>query len=113
MKHKYDNKIKTIFEENNTLFNELNEPNEIEFFNGDFLKFNWKDASILLMNSTCFTQDLVDKITIKAERECKSGAIIISFTKKLWDLGKNWECKPGFKRVMSWGIATVYIHRRK
>ena len=48
MKHKYDNKIKTIFEENNTLFNELNEPNEIEFFNGDFLKFNWKDASILL-----------------------------------------------------------------
>ena len=80
---KYDNKIKTIFEENNTLFNELNEPNEIEFFNGDFLKFNWKDASILLMNSTCFTQDLVDKITMKAERECKSGAIITSFTKKL------------------------------
>ena len=48
MKHKYDNKIKTIFEENNTLFNELNEPNEIEFFNDDFLQLNWKDASILL-----------------------------------------------------------------
>ncbi len=45
---KNDNKIKTIFEENNALFNELNEPNEIEFFNDDFLQLNWKDASILL-----------------------------------------------------------------
>ena len=89
MKQYYDNKIKTIFEENNNLFNELKEPNEIKFINGDFLKVNWKDASILLMNSTCFTQDLVDKISKKAERECKSGAIIISFTKKLWDLGKE------------------------
>ncbi len=28
------------------------------------------------MNSTFFTQDLVNKITIKDETECKSGAII-------------------------------------
>ena len=38
---------------------------------------------------------------------------LLSFTKKLWDLGNDWECNNGFKRLMSWGIATVYVHRRK
>ena len=113
MKKNYDNRINNIYEENKILLNELKEPNQIKFINGDFLKENWKDASILLMNSTCFTQDLVDKITIKAINECKSGTIIISFTKKLWDLGNDWECNNGFKRLMSWGIATVYVHRKK
>ena len=76
-------------------------------------KIKKKKKKLSKMNSTCFTQDLVDKITIKAINECKSGTIIISFTKKLWDLGNDWECNNGFKRLMSWGIATVYVHRKK
>ena len=113
MKKNYDKNIENIFNSYKNLFDNFNKVNNLIFIHGDFLKENWKDASILLMNSTCFTQDLVDKITMKAINECKSGAIIISFTKKLWDLGNDWECNNGFKRLMSWGIATVYVHRRK
>ena len=66
------------------------------------------------MNSTCFSIDLVNKIATKANKECKSGCIIISFTKNLSGLSKEyWEFKEGFKRNMTWGSATVYVHRKK
>ena len=118
--HKYSLKIKddyykTInakFEANKTLLN-IYKPNDIDYINGDFLKQNWEDATIMFANSTCFSAELIDKIAAKANQECKSGTIIITFTKKLSKLNTDWEIKDGFRRLMTWGIATIYIHRRK
>jgi hypothetical protein len=44
--------------------------------------------------------------------ELKQGAFFITFTKKLPDLSDKWEVCDGFRRLMSWGIATVYVHRK-
>ena len=110
----YNKKILEVIEDEK-LFKGFNKkPNILEFVNGDFLKRGWSEASVILMISTCFTIDLINKIAIKANKECKSGCIIISFTKSLVGLNKDyWEFKEGFKRNMTWGSATVYVHRKK
>ena len=56
---------------------------------------------------------MMDNIANKANKECKSNTIIITFTKKLSKLNKDWEIRNGFRRLMTWGIATIYVHRRK
>jgi hypothetical protein len=53
------------------------------------------------------------QLSIKAEEELQSGAFFVTFTKRLSNLGENWDVREGFRRLMSWGIATVYIHRKK
>lgn len=91
----------------------LTAPNKIEFYNGDFLKQKWNDTSIIFANSTCFGAELMTSIAQKANKECKPGTIIITFTKRLNSLSSDWEMRDGFKRNMTWGAATVYVHRRK
>jgi len=85
----------------------------IENVNGDFLLYEWTDASVVFANSTCFSKDLMEKIRIKAEL-LRKGTFVITFTKKLPGSSKSplWQVQDGFKRYMSWGVATVYIHKR-
>ena len=108
----YEDSIDEKFTNNRNLFN-LEKPNQIEFLHGNFLEQSWDDTSIMFANSTCFTENLMKSIATKANKECKSGTIIITFTKRLTTLNSDWELRDGFQRLMTWGIATVYIHRRK
>ena len=112
IKNNYNQTINETFKKNKKLFS-FDKPNMIEFIQGDFLNHNWEDASIIFANSTCFSLDMINKIAEKANKECKKGTIIITFTKKLNKLNSNWELRNGFRRLMTWGIATIYIHRRK
>ena len=66
----------------------------------------------MFANSTCFSEDLIRKIANKANNECKIGTIIITFTKRLSNLSNEWEFKKGFRRLMTWGIATVFVYRK-
>jgi hypothetical protein len=84
---------------------------EIEFINGDFLLADWSDASLLFANSTCFSPELMEALSKKAE-ETKVGTFFVTFTKKLPMLSDNWIVYDSFRRLMSWGIATVYIHKK-
>ena len=78
------------------------------------MKQNWGDASVILANSTCFSSDLMIQLAKKADSDLSPGAIFITFTKRLPNLNVNrWEIRDGFRRLMSWGIATVYVHRRR
>ena len=108
----YYKNIEKILKENRNLF-EFSKPNTLNLINGDFLQENWKDANLMLANSTCFSEELIRKIAIKANNECKKGTIIVTFSKRLTNLNSDWESKRGFRRLMTWGIATVYLHRRK
>ena len=54
----------------------------------------------------------MNKIANKANNECKIGTIIITFTKRLSNLSNEWEFKKGFRRLMTWGIATVFVYRK-
>ena len=65
------------------------------------------------LNSNCFSENMMNNIKKKANKECKSGTIIITFTKRLTTLNAEWELRDGFRRIMTWGVATIYIHRRK
>ena len=112
IKTTYDETINEKFNKNKDLLS-FTSPNTIEFVQGDFFKQDWKDASMIFANSTCFSMPMIENIAKKANKECKSGTIIITFTKKLNQLNSDWELKDGFRRLMTWGIATIYIHRRK
>ena len=85
----------------------------IEIIKGDFLKQNWENANIIFINSPCFSNDLINNIATKANKECKSNTIIITVTKNLNKLNSDWELRDGFRRLMSWGSATIYIYKRK
>jgi hypothetical protein len=84
---------------------------EFEVINGDFLNYDWTDASFVFANSTCFTPELMQSLAKKAE-ELKPGAFFVTFTKKLPVISNNWDLRLGFRRLMSWGIATIYIHKK-
>ena len=112
VKQVYDKSIDEKFNAYKQLFT-LSRPNKIEFIRGDFLKERWEDTSVMFANSTCFNKELMSAIAAKANKECKSGTIIITFTKRLDSLDHEWEFKDGFKRIMTWGIATVYVHKKK
>ena len=111
IKDKFDENLQIFSEENPNLVPKFTFNQNIELVCGDFLSMDWSDASFLFANSTCFSPDLMQSLSKKAE-ELPIGAIFITFTKKLPYLPENWEVNNGFRRLMSWGIATVYVHRK-
>ena len=110
MKEKYYQHIPKIMSDNHDIFRTIQDP-KLDVINGDFLEHSWTDSSFIFANSTCFSSDLMNKLAKKSD-ELKKGTFFVTFTKKLPGLGENWEVKEGFKRIMSWGIATVYVHRK-
>ena len=114
IKSKYEKKFEEVFNSFRTEYfpNHTTIP-VLELHNDDFLKASWKDATFVLANSTCFSADLMVSLAKKADEELQPGAFFITFTKRLPNLGSNWDLRDGFRRLMSWGIATIYIHRKK
>lgn len=86
----------------------------IELVNGDFMDRDLSDATFILINSTCFTSQLMNALSQKIQEEVQPGTVVVTITKKLPLLNKKaWSVKPGFKRLMSWGLSTIYLHRRE
>jgi SAM-dependent methyltransferase len=85
----------------------------VDFYEGDItdLKFHdWTaDGDVVLVNSTCFDDDLLKAVADLAEG-LRPGAVVITFTRPL--------PSPLFTIVdeelhqMSWGGATVFVQRR-
>ncbi len=71
--------------------------------------YDVSDCTLLFANSTCFDDMLMEKIAKKADT-CKPGTFFITFTRRLPSI--NWEVLEHERHMMSWGEATVYIHRR-
>ena len=87
---------------------------EIEFINGDFLKQDLSNASVIFINSTTFNDKLLGDLAMKFNEECEKGCLVVNTTMELSKLDKNkWEFLPYFRRYMSWGIATINVYRRK
>lgn len=110
IKEKYDQHINKIISEQNDIFRKVSNP-LLDVINGDFLEHSWTESSFVFANSTCFSSELMNKLSKKSD-ELRIGTFFVTFTKKLPGLGEKWEVKEGFKRIMSWGIATVYVHRK-
>ena len=109
VKRKYDEYFDEVIARNSELFKKNNKKCEIEILHGDFLDYNWSKVSVVFANSTCFSMELMEKLSKKAG-ELKEGSFFVTFTNELQNLSGRWIVKNGFKRIMSWGIATIYVH---
>ncbi|MFA6427513.1 MAG: hypothetical protein WCW16_03670 [Candidatus Magasanikbacteria bacterium] len=98
--------LSDFIDESPTLFPSRKETKVI-LHNGDFFSYNVSDADVVFIQSTCFGEELMAKLSEKLS-SLKPGSIIITAT---YDL-------PGFsvyaskKYTMSWGNATFYFHVR-
>lgn len=111
IKSVYDMKFESLLKNYPEYFENYKKIPDFDVINGDFLSYDWSDASFVFANSTCFTAELMQALAKKAE-DLKPGTFFVTFTKKLPGLSSNWDLRAGFRRLMSWGIATIYIHRK-
>ena len=101
---------------NNVKYMLHKDKSNVEIHHASILDYDWSDGDVVFANSTCFDIQLMDSISHKALK-LKLGALIITFTKEL-TLDPLNEGYPLFEILdrtrynMSWGPATVFIHRR-
>jgi SAM-dependent methyltransferase len=81
----------------------------IDFIRADATTYPWQDADVWFANSTCFDDALMAQLAKTAEG-CKVGSFAITFTKKI--PSAQWQVLESELEVMSWGHATVHIHRK-
>jgi SAM-dependent methyltransferase len=81
----------------------------VSVHHGSILEVDWSDGDVVFANSTCFDDSLIDDLS-KLSEALKPGAIVITFTKGL--TSNKFEVLERKRYRMSWGPATVYIHRR-
>ena len=80
---------------------------QIEFACGDAAAFNWgPTASLLFVNSTCFTEPLMAKIAAIADH-MPVGSFCVTFTRRL--PSALWQVREAQTHHMTWGKATVLI----
>lgn len=84
---------------------------KFDLIQGDFLsdEHEWEEADLIFANSTCFTEDLMMKLSVKSQA-CKPGTRFITFTASLDS--PYWKVIYKQQLAMSWGPATVFVHLR-
>ncbi|CAH0492775.1 unnamed protein product [Peronospora farinosa] len=83
---------------------------DIDFITGSLLTSKWEDGDVVFCHGTCFDDKEWTQISLAAEK-LKQGAFFISTTHVLRT--GLFEVIKSVKFTMSWGLATVYIHRRR
>ena len=90
---------------------------------GDIYEHDWSDSDMIFCNSTCFPQEMMDRIYEKTLK-CKKGTWFVTMSKKLPNAEKvnpgqpvdenlHWEFILAVKLEMSWGKATVNLQRKR
>jgi len=80
---------------------------KVEFFLGDMFELGWSEADLILVNSTCMSMELINKI---ADYSVKPGTWGITLSKSF--NSSKWKQVDYSFKPMSWGTATVYMHQR-
>mmetsp|Transcript_26649 Transcript_26649/g.42247 ORF Transcript_26649/g.42247 Transcript_26649/m.42247 type:complete len:320 (-) Transcript_26649:190-1149(-) len=86
-----------------------NRNQELKFVKGNLLKANWSDASVIFINSTCFSNKLMENIAKQAV-SLKTGACVVTLTRPM--VSPYFRLLDSKKYSMSWGDATAHIHIR-
>lgn len=83
----------------------------VEFICGNAMEVEWeKEATVAFANSTCFSDGMMKSIAEKGEK-MKPGSFFVTFTRRL--PSKRWQVLEYERHLMSWGEATVFIHKLK
>jgi hypothetical protein len=69
-------------------------------------------VDVIFANSTCFGEELMEKLSVQAALRMKPGAIFVSLTRTLSGIGESFTLEGNYQYAMSWGTATCYIHRK-
>ncbi len=72
---------------------------------------DWATADVAFACSTCFSASLASALCETASA-MRPGSFFIT-TSVVFDDAEGWECVDESLQAMSWGEATVYIHRRR
>jgi len=81
----------------------------ISFVHGSFLEVDWSDGDLVFANSTCFDEELMNEIAKQAST-LKDGAFVVTLTKSL--KADYLQLLYSKQHTMSWGYATVHIHKK-
>jgi len=108
--HKMSNQVHAKYEKDfqQILSSKVNKT--CEFYLDNLLDFDWSDGDVVFANSTCFDDSLMEAIGKKAS-SLKPGSFLVTFTKGI--KSEHFEQIEKKRYKMSWGPATVFIHRRK
>lgn len=91
-------------------------PPRVELHRGDFLHgVEWRGANVVLVNSAIFSDELFDATEARAAEVLSPGALVVTLRRGFADCGHEyacWELLEATKRRQSWGMSTVYVHRR-
>lgn len=79
----------------------------VSFLEGDIFATDWSDASMILVNSTCFYTEMLERVS---NAPVRTGCIAISLTMQLSTLA--WDLLQTSKHKMSWGTATIHVQRK-
>lgn len=81
----------------------------IELLNEDFLDLDFQNADIIFMHSTCFTDEVWEKLAYKF-KELKKGSYVIAVTRAL--RSSHLEYLKSKEYGMAWGRATVHYYQK-
>ena len=79
----------------------------------DFLEnceYDWTQADIVFINSTCFSDSLMHQLQSKAEK-LRRGARVMTLTKHF--NSTSFRIVDMVNYTMSWGLATCYFHQKQ
>jgi SAM-dependent methyltransferase len=88
---------------------DMTQPQDVQMVCGSILDYDWSDGDVIFANSTCFDDRLMQDMSAKAE-DLRPGAYFVTFTKPL--TSTQFEVLEKKRYSMSWGPATVFVHRR-
>lgn len=97
----------------------LNVSDRVHFENGDLFECSWHEASVILINSTGFEDDLMLRVAAKL-KDTAAGTLAITLSQPLSPSHSADSAMPvgGFACLiqtayrMTWGNATAYVYRR-
>lgn len=79
----------------------------MQFIHSDILAYDWSDATVIFVNSTCFKPETLRKI---GDFPAKPGTLSISLTYYLPT--NEWKILEKVKKEVTWGTATFIIQEK-
>lgn len=84
--------------------------NEIDFIEQNFLEFDFSQATVFYVTTTCFTNEFMEKLTL-CFKDAPQGSRIVTITKPLWKM--PWlKLKEFYSGWFTWGLDEVRIYEK-
>lgn len=74
--------------------------------------FDWTQAGVVYINSTCFDEEMMDRLASIAVDRCLPGAVFVTLSSWFWGRD-NIKLVKEIRQEMSWGWADIFIQVRR